>query len=286
MRVRGWVCVKRGRLPGLEVLGLWPSPLQLLSLRFEPSRFVVPGSLHSCAFGKAGIDVVRELDGAIKDPGFDHEVANDIEVRLVRRKGGIDNTGDRIGQSPAQQLWILMIVEAAHEVGCVLSIGTSFLKPQSRPGNTIHEHLHCLRPFVNNILADDQDARHIVRPVVPGLEKHSSKPPHLGLRWKRLPHGEGINGTRRQRSGNVRRCHFHQPHFAGLNAELFQHAKHDQPFIREPTWNGNSAAPQIQRTLYRSGLPYNDRTSVPMAEVDDFNRHPLGAQGDAPSVRP
>lgn len=53
--------------------------------RFEISGFVLPGGLNSCAFGKPGIYVLSELNGMVQHAGFEHEVTDKVEVRLVRR---------------------------------------------------------------------------------------------------------------------------------------------------------------------------------------------------------
>src|ERR1700730_13607464 len=118
---------------------LSPSPLTeqrycgcLRSLpRLSGARFIMPSGLRLRAFCKSGVDVVLELDGAIQNSRFDHQVANQVEIRLERSEECVHHSIGRIRQGPAKEFGVLPVIIAADKLRRVLAVVNVILKPQS-----------------------------------------------------------------------------------------------------------------------------------------------------------
>ena len=74
--------------------------------------------------------------------------------------------------------------------------------------------------LVDDVLAHDHDAGHVVGPVLAGVEEHAAEAADLGLRRVGLAHREGVDRAGRERAGDVGRRHLDHLHVRGRHAVL------------------------------------------------------------------
>lgn len=137
--------------------------------------------MNAGAVGEAGVGVFAEFDFLVEDSGFDHEVADQVEVGFARGEGAVGDSVHGLGEGPAEECGLLVVVEAAYEVGGVLAVGFALVEPETGARDAVYQDLHYVRSRVDEVLADDEDAGHVVGPVVAGLEEDAAEATHLGL---------------------------------------------------------------------------------------------------------
>src|SRR5207249_10491599 len=90
-----------------------PDPRRLFC---SPSAgLVLPGRLPLRALGKPGIYVFLEFDFAVQYARLHHHVANQVEIRLIRRQRRVRYAIERIGESPLKQSGTLSEIQAGDE---------------------------------------------------------------------------------------------------------------------------------------------------------------------------
>ena len=186
----------------------------------------------------------------------------------------------RLGQRPAQQGGLLVVVEAADEIGGVFAMRLAGIEPQAGAGDAIHQRLHHLRTLVDQILPHDENAGHVVGPVFAGLEEDAAKAAQFRLRGKRLTHRESIDGAGRQGAGDIGRRHLDHLDFARLDAPHLHGAEDQQALVGKAAGNGDGAAAHIGEGLDGAVFAHHDRAAVAVAQVDDLDGNALGFESD------
>src|SRR5205807_4494458 len=96
--------------------------ISVLLLCVGASGLVLPGGLVAGLIGEAKIHVLLKFNFLVEHSGFDHEITHQIEVWLAGREGAIHYTVQRLGKRPAQQGWVLVVVEASDKISRVFPI--------------------------------------------------------------------------------------------------------------------------------------------------------------------
>src|ERR1700733_3767270 len=257
-------------VPTLAMVTNWRNRLRNIFVISLPggcsAGFISPGCLDTGLVREAGVGVVAELDLLIQDPGFYHQIAHHIEVCFARGKGAIGDPVHRLGQGPSQQRGVLVVVEAGHEIRGVLTMGLARIQPEAGTGDAVHQGLDDLWTLIDKVLAYDQNARHVVRPILASLKQDSSKAAYFRLRWKGLPHHKGIDGMGREGAGNIGGRHLDHLDLAGLDTKYLHSAEEQQALVGKAARNGNGAAAHIGKGLDGAVLADDDCAAVTVAQ--------------------
>src|SRR5579859_7911424 len=237
--------------------------------------FVSPGCLSTGLNGKAGVGVVAELQFFVQDAGFDHEIAHHIEICLAGCERAVGDPIHRFGEGPAQECGLLVVVEAADEIGCVFAVRLAGIEPEAGSGDAIDQGLDDFRTLVDEVLTHDKNARHVVWPIFASLKQDAAKAAEFGLRGKGLTHDERVDGVRGQGTRNVGRRHLDHLDFAGLDAPYLHSAKDQKALIGEAAGNSDGAAAHVRKGLDGSVFADHDRAAVTVAQVDDLDGNSL-----------
>ena len=156
----------------------------------------------------------------------------------------------------------------------------SLVQPQPGARNSVHQHLERLPPPVDDFLARDDHAGHVVGPVLAGVKEHAPEPAELRLRRVRLAHGERVDRAGGERARDVGGRHLHHLHGARRDAMLRERFEHDQPLVREATRDRDHVARKVFDRVNGTVLPHDYGASVAVAEVDDLDRRALRDERD------
>src|SRR5580700_2201763 len=111
------------------------------SLSYRYAGFVAPRRLDAGFVGKTCVGVFGELEFLVEDTGFDHEVADHIEVGFARSERTVGDAVERLGERPSQQRGLLIVVEAADEIGGVFAMWLARVEPQAGSRDAIDQGL-------------------------------------------------------------------------------------------------------------------------------------------------
>ena len=133
---------------------------------------------------------------------------------------------------------------------------------------------------VYQVLTDDEDAGHVVGPVVAGLEEDAAVAGHLGLRGEGFAHDEAVDGTRRECSRHVGRGHLHHLDVGGIHVPDLHGAEEDEALVGEAAGDGDGAAFEVGEGFDGAVVADDERAAVAVAEVDDLDGDALRFERD------
>src|ERR1019366_2927273 len=107
--------------------------------------------------------------------------------------------------------------------------------------------------------------------VLARVKEDAAVPAELGLRGKGLAHREGVDGPRRERSGDVRGRHLDDLQILRFHAELLEDANDDETLFVKAAGHRDRASLEIRERLDGTVLPHDDRAAVAVPKGDDAN---------------
>ena len=156
----------------------------------------------------------------------------------------------------------------------------AFVEPEAGARDPVHEDLQRLGTPVDDVLPRDDHARHVVGPVLAGLEEHAPEAAQLRLRRVRLAHRERVDRAGRERARDVRRRHLDHPDRCRRDSMRRERFEDDQPLVGEAARNRDDVAGKVLDRADRSVLAHDHRAPVAVSEVNDLDRRSLRGERD------
>src|SRR5271156_2893522 len=129
--------------------------------------------------------------------------------------------------------------------------------------------------LVDEILADNENAGHVIGPVVACLKENPAIARHFCLRGKWLAHRDRVNCASRECSRYIGGSHLDHMNLVRLDSPYLHRAKEEQSLVREAAWNGHGTAAHVCEGLDGAVFAHHYRAAIAMAKVDNLDGNSL-----------